>query len=99
MKSYVKVESGELSRLRKRALAALGLGAVAASCRSASDADGLVMAPMLETAPSSTAAAGDAGREAGSATRPLIEPHGPQGQNCSRDLSCVPPLPLSPSLP
>jgi hypothetical protein len=100
MKSNVKagLVDTDLARLRARVLAALGLGGALVACKSSPD-EGLVMAPMAESAPSALALATDASAEASTAHRPMTEPHAPSGQSCSRDVHCVDALAQAPSWP
>jgi hypothetical protein len=99
MKSNVKVAHRDrLTRLRARTLQVLGLG-LSAGCKTAADTDGLVVVPMLETAPSSSASdAPDAGPQRVS-SRSLREPHAPNGQTCKRNVECIPPLASAPTYP
>jgi hypothetical protein len=86
--------------MKSNVKAALGIGGVfAVACRSSSDTDGLVVVPMLDTAPSSSAASLDASVEAGVAHRPTVEPRPPQGQTCKRDVQCIDSLATAPTWP
>jgi len=86
----------DLARLRASALSVLGL----AACSSTPDADGLVVAPMAETASSATAIELDASADAPTHHRVAIEPHAPGAQMaCTRDVSCVAELPAPPPNP
>jgi hypothetical protein len=82
--------------MKSNVKAALGM---LVACKSSSDADGLVAVPMLETAPSTSAATLDASVESGVSHRPTVEPRAPQGQTCKRDVSCVDALATTPTWP
>ncbi len=107
MKSNVKVElTRDVARLRMAAFSVLGFGTIVplsaslASCKTSTDTDGLVVVPMLETLPSASAAPDDGGAEAARlTTRPILEPHAPNNQTCTRDVECAPPLATPPSFP
>ncbi len=101
MKSNVKAGLAlDIARMRVRVFGALGVGgALASGCKTSSDA-GLVMAPMAETASSTSVAAAtlDAGVDSG-AHRPTVEPRAPNGQTCTREVHCVQTLAQAPTFP
>ncbi len=95
MKSSVKDAS--VARMRLGAMAALGLGGAAiGACKSAAANDGLVVAPMLETALASPSGSAD---EAGAAVarRPTVDPRAPRNMKCERQVECRAELAVAPS--
>ena len=96
MKSSVKDAS--VARMRLGAMAALGLGGAAFGCKSAPPNDGLVVAPMLQTALASPSGSADEA-DAAVAHRPTVDPRAPRNMKCERQVDCRAELAVAPSWP